>query len=286
MYLYGGEYNDNNKITAEIIGTCKAFDLAVLKVTGSDIVKGNTSIKAAEWYDSEEVYLGGTVFAVGNPEGDKMSVTMGVVSKDSEYITIDLEGTTDTSDDYSYRVLRTDAAINGGNSGGALYNSDGKIIGIVNAKSVSEDIDNVGYALPASTCKRVIKNILDAYQGTETHGINRAMIGVTTTISSASAVYNTTLNVTDIVENVYVVTVTAGSKFGSVLQANDVLKAIKVTDADGNVKEDLLINRQHNSIDAMLSVRAGDTVTLVINRSQEEMTFSQTYTAEDLTAYA
>jgi serine protease Do len=184
---------------------------------------------------------------------------------------------------YDYRVLRTDTAINGGNSGGPLFNSQGKVIGIVNAKSVSSSIDNMGYALPAATSRRVVQNILDNYTGTETHGITRGLIGVTTSIKSSTARFNTTTNLTDIIEEVYVANIESYSVFKSDLQVDDVITNVKVTAADGTVREDMAVTRSHNISDAMLSVRVGDTVTLTITRDGQTMTFEKTYSSSDMT---
>jgi serine protease Do len=194
-------------------------------------------------------------------------------------LTIDLEDTTSTSDDYTYRVLRTDTAINGGNSGGPLFNTDGKVIGIVNAKSVSSSIDNMGYALPAATCRRVVQNILDNYSGAETHGISVAQLDATTAVKSSTAKYNEKLSVTEIIEEIYVSAVNASSIFYGSLQVNDVINNIKVTASDGTVREDLAITRSHNLTDAMLSVRVGDTVTLTVTRGTQKVTISKTYTS-------
>jgi serine protease Do len=285
LYLYGGEYFDNCKITAEIVGASKNYDLAVLKVSGSDVVK-NSDALAAEWVDGEEAYIGESVYAVGNPEGEKMSVTVGIISKDSEDISVDLEESSTSSSSTSYRVLRTDAAINGGNSGGGLFNTQGKLVGIINAKTVSEEVDNMGYALPAATSKRVVQNILDAYEGTETHGINKALIGITTTIQSSYSYFNSQTNLTELVDDVVVYSVDSTSKFASGLQVDDVIQNVTVTSADGTVKENMTVNRQHNISDAMLSVRAGDTVTLLVKRGDETFTVSATYAAGDLTSYS
>jgi serine protease Do len=257
----------------------------VLKVSGSDVVK-NSDALAAEWVDGEEAYIGESVYAVGNPEGEKMSVTVGIISKDSEDISVDLEESSTSSSSTSYRVLRTDAAINGGNSGGGLFNTQGKVVGIINAKTVSEEVDNMGYALPAATSKRVVQNILDAYEGTETHGINKALIGITTTIQASYSYFNSQTNLTEIVDDVVVYSVDSTSKFASGLQVDDVIQNVTVTSADGTVKENMTVNRQHNISDAMLSVRAGDTVTLLVKRGDETFTVSATYAAGDLTSYS
>jgi serine protease Do len=281
LYFYGGESLDSCKMTAEIVGATKNYDIAVLKVTGSDIVK-NSNATAAEWVTDEEVYVGETVYAVGNPKAEYMSVTKGIISRDTEYITIDI-GTTSSPDSYSYRVLRTDTAINGGNSGGGLFNAEGKIIGIVNAKSVSSDIDNMGYALPAATTRRVVQNILDNYDGTESHGLTRAYLGVTTTIVTSTARYNTEKNVTEILETVGISSIESSSKFYGKIHLDDIITKVTVKDGDGKVVEDIEVNRYHNITDAMLSVRAGYTVTLTINRSGTVTELSQVYSASDLT---
>jgi serine protease Do len=234
----------------------------------------------------EELYLGEAVYAVGNPKGDKTSVTQGIISKDSEYISVDIGSSSKSEDYYSLRVLRTDAAINGGNSGGGLFNSKGQIVGIVNARSVSTEIENMGYALPAATSRRVVQNIIDNYKSAEYHGIYRAYIDTTTKIVASSSIFDNTLYVTKIIEDVAVDEVVNDSKFARDLNTDDIIKNITIstTDSNGNttVKESMDIIRMHNITDVMLDVRAGDTVTITINRSGTEMSISKTYSASDL----
>lgn len=292
LYLYGSELyaedssrRDENAISAEIVAASKSFDIALLKVTGSDVVKNSAAV-AAEWNQSESVYVGETVYTVGSPSGNAMSATVGIISKDSEYISIDLEDTSSTSDDFTYRVLRTDASINGGNSGGGLYNSQGKIVGIVNAKTVSTSVENMGYALPSSTSRRVVNNMLSNYTGSETHGINYAYLGVTVKAKDSSAYFNNTTNLVEIIEEVAVDSVQSDAKVYGSLQSGDVFKSIKVVDSQGNIKEDMTVTRRYNISDAMLSVCAGDTVTVTVLRNGEEKSFSFTYSASDFTLRA
>lgn len=291
LYLYGTElYAEDssrtaeNAIKAEIVAASKSYDIAVLKVTGSDIVKNSHAI-AAEWYEDESVYVGDTVYTIGSPSGSAMSATTGIISKDSEYISIDLEDTNTTSDDFVYRVLRTDASINGGNSGGGLYDYNGKVVGIVNAKTVSTSIENMGYALPASTSRRVVYNMLANYTGSETHGISVATLGITLNAEDSSAYYDNNKNLVEIVENVVVESVNAGYKAYGSLQAGDRIKTIKVISSEGAIKEDTSVNRRYNAIDTMLSVVAGDTVTITVVRNGEEKSFSFTFSSGDFTLY-
>lgn len=129
VYLYGLE-NENYEIKAEYIGGSMQYDLAVLKITNSDILR-NSFAQEAEFANSDEVQILDPVVAVGNAQGEGISATAGTINVDSEYLTMI---TVDNSMRVNYRVMRTDAAINPGNSGGGLFNSRGELVGIVNAK--------------------------------------------------------------------------------------------------------------------------------------------------------
>ncbi len=128
VYLYGQEYPEY-AISAEFIGGSMNYDIAVLKVTNSDVLR-KSKAAAAEFADSNETSILDTAIAIGNPEALGISATVGAVNVDSEYITMT---SLDETGYISLRVLRIDTAVNGGNSGGGLYNAAGKIIGIVNA---------------------------------------------------------------------------------------------------------------------------------------------------------
>ncbi len=290
LYLYGSEYSTGDTeataISASIAGVSLTYDIAVLKVEGSDLVKNSEAV-AAEWSTAEAVYAGETVYAVGNPEGSLLSVTTGIISRDSEYITLDMYDTAyNEDDDFTYRVLRTDAAINGGNSGGGLFDINGNLVGIVNAKSVDEAIDNMGYALPASTVRRVVENMIDRYEqtGQETHGVYRAMMGIDIQLTDSSAYLNNETNLVEISETVTIATVSGGLASGN-LKVGDVITNIKVTDANDNLKEDVDITRFYSVGDVMLAAREGDTVTVTVRRSGSdgELSFPMTITSSSLT---
>lgn len=107
--------------------------------------------------DSDKLVVGETAVAIGNPLGELGgTVTSGIISALSREIT--------TSAGATMELLQTNAAINPGNSGGGLFNSSGELIGIVNAKSVGEDIEGLGFAIPINTAKSVIEDLIsDGY---------------------------------------------------------------------------------------------------------------------------
>ena len=148
VYLYGG-YVASRAIPATFYGGDMSLDIAVLKVTDSAAIKASYA-SAVE--TSETVVEGERVYALGNPDAQGFSVTAGVVSV--PYETIEVL----RADDKAYIELpeiRIDAAVNHGNSGGGLFNAEGKLIGIVNARDEGDDF--IGYALPMSAVKPVVE---------------------------------------------------------------------------------------------------------------------------------
>lgn len=163
VYLYGSD----REMQAEYVGGVLTKDLAVLKVTNNAALKGeNCFARAAVAADSDAVTAGETVYVVGNALGLGLSVTRGVVSVAREEITA--KGA-DSTTVVTLPAIRTDAAVNHGNSGGGLFNANGELVGIVNARLESvnagtqqeQSVSGVGYALPANFAMAVAENLID-----------------------------------------------------------------------------------------------------------------------------
>lgn len=277
LWLYGSEFENNSSIEAEIVGASKSYDIAVLKVSGNDLVKRSQAV-VAQWCGGEECYIGEAVYAVGNANGNKLSSSVGYISKDSEEVTVDM-GTKSNSEDYTYRVLRTDAAINGGNSGGGLFNKYGELVGIVNAKTVSEEIDNMCYALPASTCRRVVERLIADADGKS--GLELVSHGFECKVTDS---YTTGLNAEGLAELKEVVTVTKVNLFTSAywagIKGGDVIKNVTVTRNNAEV-ENMRIDRLHNFTDALIAVQPNDTVTFTVERGSEVEQVTMTFKITD-----
>ena len=262
---YNYDVNTKYSIPVEIIGASVAYDIALLKVTGSDVIK-RSNVIAASFTEEEDVYVGEYVYAVGNACGEGVSAADGIISRDSESVDIKVGGSTQ-----SYRVLRTSAAINHGNSGGGLFNAYGELVAIVNAKDDESNVDNMGYALPAGCVKRLVKLMYDeyvsnGYRMTSGGGVYKAKLNITATISDSFAVYNESSNLAEIYEKVEITSVDGTP--GSVnLRVGDIIKNIKIISSDGTVKEDVKINRRHKMNDVLFSVRLGDTVRVTVDRT-------------------
>ncbi|HAS79085.1 MAG TPA: hypothetical protein DCS38_05230 [Ruminococcus sp.] len=129
-------FNDDTEYEAKIIGTDEQTDLAVIKIE-------KTGLSKAEFADSDNIKVGEFAMAVGNPLGMQSSITCGVISAVNREVT-DTEGK-------KYNLIQTDAAINSGNSGGALVNSEGKVIGINTLKLSGTGIEGMGFAIPINS---------------------------------------------------------------------------------------------------------------------------------------
>ena len=272
LYLYGGVNtfdtstgrDEENGIPATYVGGAMNYDIALLEVQGSDILR-ESDAEAAEIGSSEDLRAGERVYAIGNPEGEGISVTEGVISVDSETLT--MTGA-DEKTTVSLRVMRTDAAINSGNSGGGLFDADGKLIGITNAKrvdqlgegalgqtEVEESIDNIGYALPITQVGYVVDNIL-ANDGK----VVRGQLGVTVQKTDSNGEIDNTGRVA-VTEEVTVISVTAGSAADSRLQKDDIIRSMQIGGTT------YTITRMYQITDLLLNVRRGDSIVITVERN-------------------
>lgn len=137
--------NGENK-EAELIATDYETDLAVIKIEAENLTP-------IVYGDSSTLKVGDTAIAIGNPLGELGgTVTVGIISALDREISIEGEVMT---------LLQTDAAVNPGNSGGALVNSAGELIGIVNAKSSGSDVEGLGFAIPVNTVKNIVSDLIE-----------------------------------------------------------------------------------------------------------------------------
>ena len=164
---------DGTEYDAKLVGCDESNDIAVLKIDA----EGLTPVVLG---DSDNLNVGDQVVAIGNPLGElTFSLTTGVVSALNREVTL--------SSNVTMNLIQTDCAINSGNSGGALFNLYGEVIGITNAKystsssSNEASIDNIGFAIPMNHVKNIVKSII------ETGSITKPYIGVTVSSVSSEA---------------------------------------------------------------------------------------------------
>lgn len=228
-------FGDETEYEAKIVGQDEQTDLAVIKIEKTGLTK-------AEFADSDSVKVGEFAMAVGNPVNMNSTVTTGIVSAVNRKIT--------DSDGKTYTCIQTDAAINSGNSGGALVNGEGKVIGINTLKLSGTGIEGIGFAIPINSTTDITSQLIQYSK------VKRPFIGISGIDLNAE-----TAKTYNLVEGVYVKSVedfSAAEKAG--LKAGDVIievegKSIKTMNELNEVKN---------------SHKIGDELKLKINRDGTE----------------
>lgn len=155
---------DGTEYDASVVGKDSQTDLAVIKVDANNL-------QAATLGDSDILQVGDPAIAIGNPLGELGgTVTTGIISATDRQITID---------DETMTLLQTDAAINPGNSGGGLFNADGNLIGIVNAKESSTGIEGLGFAIPITPAQDIITELMQNGSVTSRPALNVSLYDYT-----------------------------------------------------------------------------------------------------------
>ncbi len=286
VYLYGSEVSANSQtaaqemgIPAEFIGGSKQYDIAVLKIRESELIKKSIA-RAAEFADSDYVYVGEDIIAVGNAEAEGISVTEGIVSMPSENIVALAIGSTSTF--ISRRVIRFDAAVSPGNSGGGLFDSDGKLVGIVCAKRTESKDEGIGYAIPSNVAVTIAGNILSQYAQNPSikHKLYRPLVGMTVYVYSSEAKIDETTGGAVVIENICIDATTEGSVSDGKFLKGDFIKSIQV--GNGEKKDVIHI---YTLTDAVMGAEIGDDIVFEIERNGELISVTLHITEKEM-AYA
>lgn len=247
-------------IECELVGGSMLYDIAVLKVSKSEKLK-QSGARQAVFADSNDIVVGQTAIAIGNPQNYGISATQGIICVDSEYTIVGLQNGLLVQT----RVMRIDTAVNGGNSGGGLFNSKGEVIGIVNAKIVHEEIENIGYAIPSNIAKNVADNVIKN-SGDGTGKAKRATIGITLEASNARSYYDEILKRVVVKEDIKISTIVENSlASASALKVGD--RILSITTKNGTIQ----IDRIHHAVDYGWTYEVGDVVSFEIEGRTEKI---------------
>lgn len=233
---------DGNTVAGELVGADEITDIAVVKVNAKDL-------PTAKFGNSDNILVGEPVIAIGNPMGLEFqgSVTVGVISALNR--TLELN-------DRRVNLLQTDAAISPGNSGGALVNADGEVIGINSAKLARNGVEGMAFAIPINTVKTIIDELMAKGY------VARPYLGVTIFDKQTAARYGYQLSIE---KGVYVFQVSIDSPAGRAgLQRGDIILSIddKEVNSVAEVRTDIAARK------------VGDTVKVKYSRDGKEQTVS------------
>ena len=210
--------NDNREYEAEIVGSDEVTDVAVLKINS------NEKFEYILFGDSEDSQIGQWVLAVGNPYNLNSTVTAGIISSKSRDL--------NEYDQINQSFIQTDAAVNIGNSGGALVNINGELIGINTAiQSMTGGFVGYSFAIPSNIVRKIFEDIL------EYGDVQKGLLGVRGVALKSS--YSRQLNLTD-TEGFYIDIIEpgfgadlAGLKKGDIIKEIDGIKINKFSDLSG-----------------------------------------------------
>ena len=231
---------DGTEYEGKLIGTDSQTDLAVIKVDAKDL-------SAVTYGDSDQLVVGDTAVAIGNPLGELGgTVTNGIISATGRQISLENQTMT---------LLQTNAAINPGNSGGGLFNDQGQLIGIVVAKSSGSNVEGLGFAIPVNVVKEVVQSIIDVgyVQG-------RPVLGISIVDVNSEQLMNY-YGVPR--QGVYILQLTEGTKAEkSGLKVGDCIIAV----------EDTQISSASDLTSVLKEYKVGDTVKVMVSRDGKLMT--------------
>lgn len=241
---------DGTEYDASVVGKDSQTDLAVIKVDANNL-------QAATLGDSDILQVGDPAIAIGNPLGELGgTVTTGIISATDRQITID---------DETMTLLQTDAAINPGNSGGGLFNADGNLIGIVNAKESSTGIEGLGFAIPITPAQDIITELMQNGSVTSRPALNVSLYDYTSNNQSQYSKYEDGCYIVQIVKN------GAADKAG--LKQND-----RILSFDGEQ-----IQSTSDVKNVLKKHKIGDTVKMVVERDSKKVTVEITLQAQTQT---
>lgn len=251
------------RVSAELIGWDHWTDLALLKLNLEELAERGLSFTYAEFGDSDQVYPGLTVFAVGTPNGLTRTVSRGIISNTNRFFE-GADGVRGYETGYFNTWLQTDAAINPGNSGGPLVLEDGRIIGINTRAYLGSN--NLGFAVPGRTAQFVLKKLL------ENESIIRSYTGIILgPMQDLENFYKIQAN-----QGVLVESVDPGSPADNQgIQPGDILLSLDGMPLDGRFPEQLPPIQN-----AIANHPVGSEITFDINRQGERI--SKTVTTEKL----
>ena len=233
--------HNGDSYVAQIIGSDPSNDIAVIKIDA----KGLTTATIG---DSSTVDVGDLAVAIGNPLGQLGgTATTGIISALDR--TLDVEGTTLT-------LMQTDAAINGGNSGGGLFNSKGELIGIVESKASAVGVEGLAFALPINTVAPIINDFIENGGNTQVADGIPAVGVVISDVSEENAQYYGLESA-----GVYIAQVTGENAMKSGFQEGD-----RIVSFNGSQ-----ISNSSEFITLVRKCKVGDTVTVVVSRSGQQI---------------
>ncbi len=249
-------YTDGEIVEAKLLGGDNYTDIAILKV------KTKENAKAVSIGKTESLRVGDTTFTVGAPLDNVYSwtVTRGIISGKERLVEVSVDNSMDT--DYIMNVLQTDAAVNNGNSGGPLCNSNGDVIGVISAKISSTGVEGMGFAIPIEIAQEKAEQIING-ESSEYPYLGISMLNID--VAKSDPRYYGYVTNSEITEGVIVIDVQKNTSAASAkLQTGDIITKIN----DKNISNVAYLRYE------LYKYKVGDTIKITYIRDSKELSAS------------
>ena len=253
----------DEEIEGTVLGSDEYVDIAVIKVKKKDYMEAVTILPS-----SSKVNLGDTVFTIGAPVGYEYrgTVTNGIVSGLNRLVEVSIKNT--SQGDYVMEVIQTNAAVNPGNSGGPLFNSNGEVVGVISMKLVENSIEGMGFAIPIDYAMSHVNKLEKGEK------IERPLIGISmANVTDTYLLFQNRIIVPDGVEE-GVVVVEISSDSGA--SKSDLQKGDVITKLNGSTVKNAAYLKY-----LLYKYNPGDTVTVTYNRNGKVSTTKITLTKNE-----
>ena len=255
---------------AEFVGGSSNYDIAVLKVKAENF-DTETNAKPVT-FATTPLSAGSSVFALGNTKDSGINISQGVVDVASEMVDIEVAELTT-----SHRVIRHDAYIYKGNSGGGLFDLEGNFVGITNGGSSTDT--RINYAIPSDVVKIVCDQLIENYEkDSSSYKLKRCELGLIKLKVGSKSTFNEETKLVEVYDVVKITNVDESSVLYEKVLAGDLLVSAKINGTEKELKYYSSLN------ELMIEVRENDILTLKVKRGEETLEVQVTL-AEDLFVY-
>lgn len=279
---------EEHKIVCDFVGGSYTNDIAVIRFERSGDAESlyvKSGAKPAVRANSADISFDDQVIAIGNPGGYGINTTRGTISKPNYTVYVCVKG-----DQYPYSTLhcmQIDAAINGGNSGGGLFNNNGELIGIVNAKSRDvTKLENTAFAIPINTAYGVAWNIIENYNESSGKGTLKVADLKCTFTRESYIVIDSTTGAIEYKYKISVKSVNFGKAYSAGLKNNDIIVKMNFsyeTNSGNVVSDEVYVNSAYAIEELMFYMLNNAKLTFVVERAGSQVVLSPiTIEAADL----
>lgn len=247
---------------AEYVGGSSTYDLAVVKVDAENFLSDRNATPVT--FADEPATAGTSVFAIGNTKGNGINISVGgVIDIASEDVSITVAGNT-----CNHRVIRHDAYIINGNSGGGLFDYNGNFIGITNGGD-SQD-GTIKYAIPADLVQKVADQLIENFKADATsHNLKKAVLGIETSVVATTSAYNPATELVEVKDIIRITNVASGSPFEQILSEEmgdkDMLTGVILNGIEYELSRGYMLD------ELMLTANINDTVSLILTNSETKV---------------